>query len=110
MPTTYISLVCLQKYLENYGCDPYIVGSKEDPRLSSGPEERTKGTLNSVTLFNSRCGKVLSGAGARALKKIKVVVSGDPTLLPGLWLSFLTKLCLKHPVFFLPTLSDFAVC
>lgn len=35
---------------------------------------------------------------------VKVVASVDPILFPWLWLSVFKQLCLKYPVFFLPTL------
>lgn len=43
------------------------------------------------------------------LKRVKLAASGDPALLPGLWLSVLRQLCLGYPELSLPTLSDLAL-
>lgn len=46
---------------------------------------------------------------SQGLEGIKAATFGDPDISPGLWLSVLMQLCLRYPVFSLPTLSNSAL-
>lgn len=83
------------------------VGHTPTQDLLRGPDERTdEGNFSSLFLSRNELGK----AGQFLLKGVKVVVSRNLTLIPGLWLSVLRQLCLRHPMRSVLSLSDLALC
>ena len=72
-------------------------------------DKRTKGTLLLCPCPGADLARLIQGQ-SQCLKRVKVVAFGDLTLPPGLWLSVLSQLYLRYPVFSLPALSDLTLC
>jgi hypothetical protein len=89
---------------------PWLVGSQPNPRLSQWPWWKTKKTLVLCPPPRTHLTRSAWQRSQCLPIGVKSVVSGDPTLLPGLWFPVLRQLRLKNPVFSSPTLSDLALC
>lgn len=91
----------------SYRSEQVSVGSQNDPDFLRDPE-KMKGSVilcscSGVNVTRLDWGWSQSHEGA------KVAIPGGLTSV-WLWLSVLWQLCLRHPVFSLPTLSNLATC
>lgn len=89
--------------------DPKLWWARWTQNFLRGPDEGTKGTWVLCLSPGVHLARLIWG-WSWCLMGVQAALSRDPTLPSGLWVLVLRQLCLRYPLFSLPTFPSLALC